>query len=221
MSLPPYQLSEYQIEEKKQKIILDNHEKEDFDITLVDIPKLGYITIDRAIALPLDYKFMPNILKWKFVPEWITRDELKLQFVPYATDPTAVHHRHVKGRFIEETYPFVNINEDGVAFVIFDPSTNDAQFALHMMKKTVIKKRLHDGRMVMATLIFSHSFRTDRDKMSDIIQKPKVCRQQDYQRVVKQKEDVAKRGYSQNGTKTVQRSFVGKNSFGQLRDEMS
>src|SRR5690606_9795322 len=112
-------------------------------------------------------KYMPNILKCKNVPAWITKDDLKVQFAPYASDSETVHERVIKGRRVEETYPFVNINDDRVAFVIFDPSTHDAYFALHMMKKTVIGKRLPDGTETRITLIFGHSFRTDRDMIAD------------------------------------------------------
>jgi len=170
MVLPPYQLTEQQIAEKRAKIIEDNNGKPGFDPKLIDIPSLAHLSVYRAMACPVDYKFMPNILKCKGVPEWITKDDLKMQFSPYATDSTSIKERTVKGRRVDETYPFVNINEDRVAFIIFDPSTNDALFALHMTKKLVITKRDGNGALHTATLMFGHSYRTDRDIMSDINQ---------------------------------------------------
>jgi hypothetical protein len=116
---------------------------------------------------------MPNILKAKDIPTWITRDYLKAQFTPYASDSTTIHERFIKGGKIEETYPFVNISDNRVGFIIFDPSTHDAQFALHMMKKTVVTKKLPNGTTLASTLIFGHSFRTDRDLMTDISQQPR------------------------------------------------
>lgn len=179
MTMPPYRLTPKQIEEKRAKIIEDNEGKKDFDPSLIEVPEIAYFSVDRAMSTPVDTKFMANILKCKEVPSWITKEDLKMQFTPYATDSTTLQERFIKGRRTEETYPFVNINDDRVAFIIFDPSTHDAQFALHMMKKTVIKKKKSDGSWNVATLIFSHSFRTDRDLMADISQKPRPAQRRD------------------------------------------
>jgi hypothetical protein len=65
---------------------------------------------------------------------------------------------------VTETYPIVNINKERTAFIIFDPETNDARFALHMMKKVEFTNP--------DTLIFfSHSFRSDRDAVSAVIKR--------------------------------------------------
>lgn len=172
MVLPPYKLNSDQIKLKRDKIIADNQGKKDFDPSKIEIPEFAYLNIDRAIAVPLDPKFMPNILKCKNVPDWVTKEDIKMQLAPFASDSTTIQERFIKGRKIEETYPFVNINEDKVAFVIFDPSTHDGQFALHNMKKTIIRKRVNN-EMKSVTLIFGHSFRTERDIMADISQKPR------------------------------------------------
>jgi len=173
MTLPPYKLTPQQIEDKKYKIIQENEGKEDFDPSLVTIPEYAYFGVDRAMVIPVDPKFMPNILKTQNVPDWITKEDLKAQFTPYASDSRTIQERTIKGRRVEETYPFVNINEGRVAFIIFDPSTHDAQFALHMMKKTQITKKLPNGVVNNVTLIFGHSYCTDRDSMSTITQKPR------------------------------------------------
>lgn len=172
MTLPPYQLTPEQIEAKRAKIISDNEGKPGFDPALVVIPTTAHFNVDRAMVTSVDSKFMPNILKCKDVPDWVTKDDLKVQFSPYASDSKTPRERYIKGRRVEETYPFVNINSDRVAFVIFDPSTRDAQFALHMMKKTTIRGESTNGSPVTATLIFGHSYRTDRDIMADISQQP-------------------------------------------------
>lgn len=177
--LPPYKLTPEQIEEKRQKIIEENEGKPNFDPTMVEVPEVAYLSVSPGLAKPVESKYMPNILKCKNVPTWITKDDLKVQFSPYASDRETVHERVIKGRRVEETYPFVNINDDRVAFVIFDPSTHDAYFALHMMKKTVISKRLPDGSENRITLLFGHSFRTDRDMMADIAQKPRPVQRRD------------------------------------------
>jgi hypothetical protein len=172
MTLPPYHLTPEQIEAKRSKIISDNEGKPGFDPSLVVIPTTAHFSVDRAMVTSVDSKFMPNILKCKDVPDWITKDDLKIQFSPYASYSTTPRERYIKGRRVEETYPFVNINSDRVAFVIFDPSTRDAQFALHMMKKTTIKGKSPNGSTLTSTLIFGHSYRTDRDVMADISQQP-------------------------------------------------
>ena len=168
MILPPFKLTPEQIENKRRKIIAKNEIKSEFDPNMVEIPEFSYFGVDRAMVVPVDEKFMPNILKCKNVPEWITQADLKAQFSPYADDSQTIQERFVKGRRLEETYPFVNINNDRVAFIIFDNKTTNAQFALHMMKKTVISKKMPDGTVNTFTLVFGHSFRTDRDIMSDI-----------------------------------------------------
>lgn len=170
MTLPPYKLTAQQIEDKRNKIIDENVGKSDFDPNLVVVSEFAYFGVDRAVVQPVDHKFMPNILKSQNIPEWITKDDLKAQFRPYATDSISIQERIIKGCIIEETYPFVNINEGRVAFVIFDPNTYDAQFALHMMKKLSLSKRLANGSSVSTTLYFGHSYCTDRDSMATIVQ---------------------------------------------------
>ena len=168
MTLPPYTLTEKQTADKRNKIITENEGKRDFDPSLVEIPKFAYLTVERAMVSPVEDGRMANILKCKDVPEWISKNDIREQFIPYASDSFTVHERFIKGCNVQETYPFVNINEQRVAFVIFDPETHDAQFALHMMKKTVIRK---NGST--ATLIFNHSYCTKRDMMAEISHKPR------------------------------------------------
>jgi hypothetical protein len=173
IKLPPYTLTEEQIENKKQKIITDNSGKQDFDISLVKIASTAYLSIDRAIITKLENKYMPNILKCVHVPNWISKDDIKQKFIPYVSDSKTIQDRNIKGRRFKETYPFVNINNDGVAFIIFDPSTHDAQFALHMTKKLVFQKYDKNNKLLSTTLRFGHSYRTDRDTMTDINKRPK------------------------------------------------
>lgn len=179
MTLPPYKLTPEQIADKREKLIEDNEGKQGFDPDLVDVPEYAHLVVDRAMATHVDPKYMPNILKCKTIPDWVTKEDLKIQFSPYASDSETRQERFIKGRRVEETYPFVNINEDRVGFVIFDASTNDALFALHMMKKTTIRKTMPDGTVNNVTLIFGHSFRTDRDLMADISQRPRPVQRRD------------------------------------------
>lgn len=176
MRLLPYKLSPEQMEQKRAKIIADNEGKPDFNPDLVKVEPEAFFCVDRAMVVPVDPKYMPNILKSKDIPLWVTKEDLKAQFVPYASDSKTLQERYIKGRKIEESYPFVNINNDRVGFVIFDPSTHDAQFALHMMKKTFIRKKVKENgkeQLLQSLLIFGHSYRTDRDMMADINLQPR------------------------------------------------
>jgi hypothetical protein len=143
--------------------------------------------LSRAIAQPLDSKFAPNVLKcnltylsspdgsptkFKGIPEWITSNRLKSEFAPYASNMIR-GERSIKGVGTETGYPHVTITTSGdrIAFIVFDPATTDALFALIMFRKLVLPKRDYRGQPVIdpngnpvtATLIFTHAYRTDRD----------------------------------------------------------
>lgn len=174
IKLPPFKLTSEQIEHKRMEIISNNEGKPGFDASLVEIPELAYFGVDRAMVTPLDEKFMHNVLKCTAVPDWITAPDLKALFTAYASDSRTEQERFIKGRRMTDTYPFVNINDDRVAFIIFDAQTTNAQFALHMMKKTLVKKANKE-----ITLVFGYSCRTGRDIMSDISQQPRPVHRQE------------------------------------------
>lgn len=178
LTVPPYKLTPEQIAEKRARIISLNKDKPGFDEKMVDVPDHAFLIVSPAFLSPIDEKFSPNILKAKNVPSWVTPADIKLKFTPFTSNSKTVVDRVVKGRHFKETYPFVNINSEGIAFVIFDPATLDAPFALYMLKKCVMTKKSPDGRAQSCTLIFNHSFSTDRDKMAEIVQKPVVVKQQ-------------------------------------------
>lgn len=169
ITIPPYRLTPAQIAAKRERILADNKDKPDFHPDLVYVAPEAHLIISRAFVTPLDEKLVPNILKCKNVPNWVTKDEIKGHFRPYASDSHTTHERCIKGKRITDTYPYVSINNDRMAFVIFDPYTHDAEFALRMMRKVHLTKA---GEEV--TLLFSHSYRTARDTMNDIIAQPKL-----------------------------------------------
>lgn len=164
MTLPPYFLTDQQVEEKRCKIIETNKDNPDFDPAMVNVSNECNFRVQPAVVCCLESKFMHNILRTKNVPEWVSERDLKTAFTPFASDSTTLHTRFVKGRKIEECYPFVSISPDErTAFVVFDPSTTNAQFALHMMKKTLVRRKNPDEEMI---LFFSHSYRSDRDAIA-------------------------------------------------------
>jgi hypothetical protein len=130
-------------------------------IELNDMQKQYYLepidlVIKRALIYNLEDKYIHNILKTKKIPHWITHLMIKNLFSPFASDNTTKYSRIIKGKKIMETYPFININKDCICFIIYDNKTNDAQFALHMMKKTTITQ---DNKSI--TLVFNHSYNLD------------------------------------------------------------
>lgn len=79
---------------------------------------------DRAFISPIDTTiYHHNALRSKNVPHWVTKNMLEKIFKQFSNSPN---------------YPLVNISNfpnGRIAFVTFDPNTNDANFALHMTKK--------------------------------------------------------------------------------------
>jgi hypothetical protein len=174
MVLPPYQLTADQVAEKHRKILEENQNKPDFDPSMVEVSNTVNFKVQWALVQCLDSKFMHNILKAKNIPEWVSERDLKVLFSPFASN-TSIKQRFVKGRKVEECYPFVSIDpERRVAFIVFDPSTTNAQFALHMMKKTLVRRKSPEEEVM---LFFSHSFRSDRDAMALVSQQPKPVTQ--------------------------------------------
>lgn len=158
---PKYTLTPEQIEIKRSKIIEDNIGNPSFDQRKIVIPPTANVPFARAMVTPVDEKFMPNVLKASNVPASITEADLKILFTPYATDSVTPHIIIEHGIQKQITYPRVNISS-GNAFIVFDPHTHDAQFALHMRKRTEIMT--HDKNRV--TLFFGHAYRTERDMSS-------------------------------------------------------
>jgi len=169
--LPSYNLTSSQIEIKRNKIIEENSSKKDFDPSIVKIDSHAYLNVYRAMVSDVEPKYMPNILKCLHVPDWVTKEDIKAKFIPYASNNKTIQDRTIKGRHFIETYPFVNIKKDRVAFVIFNSCTRDAQFALYMCKKTLIEKQ-ESEKTLKATLMFFHSYRTDRDIMTQVNKQP-------------------------------------------------
>ena len=137
------------------------------DDPLLQLPVIHFdnqkivMSVDRAKANNIDeQRHMPNILKCKNLPNWVTKSMLKEKFSPFAS----------KNKKSEANYPIVNIDDSRNgrnAFITFDPKTHDAYFALHMTKKTTF---VHEyflagvSKTEKVVLMFGHSFRTDRDR---------------------------------------------------------
>lgn len=144
------------------ELIEREEEKERLSLKYV-CPKIP-IQLNSLITLPddigceanyvmrIDPNLASHILKTVKLPAVITRDHIKQKFFPFASDCITLHSRRIKGKLVQENYPFVTITRDRTVYIIFDPNTRDAQFALNMTKKTVIKNN---------TLYFAHARKSD------------------------------------------------------------
>lgn len=178
ITIPPVNLTDMQMEQKYQDIIEENEGKLDFDRSMVHVPREEYLIIEEALIKPLEVKFMPNVLKAANVAPWVTARHIKTIFTSYVQDSTTQHKRVVHGASITESYPFVNISEkEGKrsVFVTFDPKTTNAQFALHMQMKTIVRDKI-DGMQCMCVLIFHHAYKADRDMVTEINKRPHTDR---------------------------------------------
>lgn len=125
-----------------------------------EMPTKGYFHISPAFVQDLEDKYCHNVLCCRNVPSWITEKDLKAVFTPYASNSITKVKRKFKNKEIKDTYPFVTINDNRVAFITFDPSTKDAQFALLMMRKVDLVSPFDTSQT--CTLVFNHSYNTSQ-----------------------------------------------------------
>ena len=121
------------------------------------------LKLERAFVVPVEDKYMSNVLKCKDLSEEITESDLFNLFSPFADDSTTLQKRQIKGVDVLKPYPFISIDENRVAFIVFNPERADAQFALIFNKFVTIS--LEDKNI---NLEFNHSFRTERDIITEI-----------------------------------------------------
>lgn len=109
--------------------------------------------IAGAIVVNPDAKMHPNIIRAYNVPPTIGFRTIKNEFIKFASDSTTKYSREHYGSFVTDSYPFIIIDRfTRNVFVVFDPSTRDAQFCLHMKTKCLIDKNL---------LIFKLAWKTE------------------------------------------------------------
>lgn len=135
---------------QKKKIVI-SHKKE--PLMNLNCIRLGELAVGRAIVKDLDENQKHDVLVSKNVPTWINVDDIKKRFTPFSSDSKTKYKKTYNGRVNYITYPDVNI-KNGNIYVRFCPSTRDAQFALLMMKKTVVKSK--DNQV--HTMIFSTGY---------------------------------------------------------------
>lgn len=149
IKIPPY---EYNVDQLKHFAELINNSKYYID---TEIHKEGYIHVNFAEISQRDaVKNYDTIFSYN-IPKWITTKIIRDIFSIYASDSETTYEKKIYGTMMKITYPYVNIiqNTNGTnsVFINFDPSTNDARYALLMTKKTLIEA---DGNRI--TMIFDH-----------------------------------------------------------------
>lgn len=129
VSLPPFKHSPEQLKELSTSKGAPAAEGS-FDVTRADVGEVE----DREHH---------NILCSRSpIPKWIDVADLKRIFQPYVTDTSAKYRRHarVPEQDTYESYPVVTINKNRTAYITFNPSSRDAQFAILMTKKITVEK---------------------------------------------------------------------------------
>lgn len=140
------------------------------DYSIVTESNINTDTIyyDRAFISPVDNNmYNNNTLKSTNIPFWVNEVMLRKIFSQFSNNVN---------------YPIINILNfvnGRMAFVSFDPESNDANFALHMTKKM----NLSDGDKT-ACLIWYHSY---NNQNKDTVQNTKVIKTKNQQVVNKPK----------------------------------
>lgn len=156
VTLDGYTLDEKQkIMYKDQFIETSKHDGTYKDGMKIVIPDKDNFEISQAFVYKLEDNLCSNVLCARKIPLTINETMLKNFFASYASNNKTKVTRRNGNKTFEDTYPFVTINSERIAFVTFDPKTHDGQFALLMTKKV----EMSDGDKPVV-LIFTHSFRT-------------------------------------------------------------
>jgi len=79
-----------------------------------------------------------NILETRNVESWVTDEMIRNIFVKYDTKKR-YKLSEVNNEIVNVYYPNI-IRHDGTIRVIFDPDSNDAKYAIHMQRRTQIRK---------------------------------------------------------------------------------
>lgn len=125
------------------------------------------LKLNRASVQPVKDKYMYNILRCSYLPESISLETVKKVFSEYCSDSITKQTRYIKGTKLNDTYPFVSLDEKRVLFVVFDPETPDAQFALIFT---------HSLRINDIQLNFTHSFKAPKDVLTELKRKKRLLK---------------------------------------------
>lgn len=125
------------------------------------------LKLNKMSVEPVKDNHMHNILRCSYLPESISLETVKKVFAEYCSDPITKQTRYIKGTKLNDTYPFVSLDEKRVLFVVFDPETADAQFALLFTSNI----RINDIQ-----LNFTHSFKAPKDVLTELKRKKRLLK---------------------------------------------
>ncbi len=145
---------------------------------LDDSPEHGAFVVGAAHIPKKKPTIQQHVIFCNRVPTWITMDQLKTMFSPFASDYRTLHKKQVKRKIVTDTYPFIAINTSSnntrnqgrrgryrncrngrndkynVVYVTFDKTTIDGKMALLVCRKMVVVDPSNVNRST--TLIFNH-----------------------------------------------------------------
>lgn len=137
------------------------------NVILTDEQKRTYDTNDeiklkfgRTYVSDPPSKYHHNVLCGCSIPVDITINDLKDLFIPFCSLPRKFHQYKKDGIMMKEMYPLVSITSKRLAFITFDPSTQDAIFALKIAHKT--KMKANSGKI--HNLIFNQAIDFSKNK---------------------------------------------------------
>lgn len=137
----------------------------------ISIPDFGSFVIYPSHASDINENLCPYTLTCKKLPDFVNEKNLKAIFRNYASDPFRKTIRKNKENLVFDTYPYVvivereykidnSITRNRVAFITFDSNTNDARFALQMIKRLEITDPSDITRKEV--IYFDHSYNNTR-----------------------------------------------------------
>jgi hypothetical protein len=155
ITIPGFEYDEEQIAHLKE-LAIEKGESENA------VPKVGFFELSRAYSSNPERGFLKNRLCARNVPNWVPEQAFKSIFSMYVSEEWRGKLGSIRlgNKEISDTYPIINFvdakNKGRIVFVTFPPETNDAIFAILMMKKTRIVNPKNPNQKT--TLIFMHAF---------------------------------------------------------------
>jgi hypothetical protein len=157
--LNPYPIDNLQKERYRVRQIVKNQDNPDFSPDSIAIPEELHFEVLPAMATKTGVEFIPYILKCTNIPHSINAHQLKSILAPYVSDSKSIYHWNVMGTRSDESFPYVYLDTNRVASIIFDNRTRDAQFALFLIKKLKLANKV---------CWFSHCYVVDKDVSNEI-----------------------------------------------------
>ncbi len=106
-------------------------------------------------------KYQPNVLCGMVAAD-VTVKDLKTLFLPFVSNTQNVHYHRINGNVTEDKFPLVSLTNarDNMkrAFITFDPSTHDSEFAAKVTHKITLVKNM-GNRDKVYNLMFMRAYK--------------------------------------------------------------